>query len=166
MSSLSFSHHSSPSPRRRPALRTLPRPPQFFLGGGSSLESLLGAPRNLLIGAPWGRLEASWAPSGRLLGASGGFLKALCREPRSSSTTGSRFGMLRGASWDHLGPSWGSLWAILGPCWAVLGLSWTVWEPFWVILGRFSVPLGQSRTPGRPKNRVAKNHTKTQDKFV
>ena len=63
----------------------------------------------VLLGASWGLLGASWEPLGGLLGASWGVL---------------------GASGDHLEAVWGPPWEPLGDLWSLSGALEALGEPF------------------------------------
>ena len=122
----------------------------------------LGASRKLIGG--------SLGAYGNLLGAFGGPLGASCGHLATNHGLPERpghdlecFGRRLGAIW---GCQWGSLGAILGPCWTILGLFWTVWKPFEAVVGGFGGPLRQTRTHGRPKNRLSNKSTKNIKKRV
>ena len=96
----------------------------------------------------------SWAPFGRPWGLPRATLLRTAVSLNDWVTIWSASGGVLGPSWAVMGLSLGHIGALLGRLGALL-------DCLGALLGRFSVPLGRSRTPGRPKNRVAKNHTKT-----
>ena len=93
----------------------------------------------------FGRLGASWAPLGRVLGASCGVLVRL------GGVLGASW-RLFGASWGRLGGVLGRLGSVLGPCWAVLRASW--------------VRLGASENPGMLKSEKPKYYSDSENRAL
>ena len=104
--------------------------------GGSSFESLLGA--RTFLGAPWGPLEASWAPSGGLWWLPRAALLRTRVSLNDWVAIWSASGGVLGPSWAVMGISWGHIGALLGRLGALL-------DCLEARLGGFGTIFGASR---------------------